>query len=130
MTAYKIGSWGQTAHINWKEGVEVFHSNNRMAYLVKNCVPIKMTGRNQDNLVDDAIVPANSVVRLDFGTCNPKRKDLRIIVNPALLEKGHVSHPGIFLGDQGEQEICVYIHAFKQLTLDDYEWLIGLQLID
>ena len=129
MAVLKVSMWGQTPGIEWAEGVAREMSPNRSAYLIKNGVAVKLTGKSENTLVESIII-ANTATRLSFGTVAPRRRDVHIFINPELLEKAHVSHAGTFHGDSGEYPLAIYVHAFKQINLDDYEWLAGVYVTD
>ena len=126
----KVNMYGQTPGFEWAEGVDRENSPNRSAILLKNGVALKMTGKGDGGLAEANTIPANSVVKISFGHCTPRRRDVRMFVNPELLEKAGVSHAGTFHGDTGRHEIAIYIHSYKQVDLDKFSWLAGVQVVE
>ena len=131
MTVIKVNSWGQGTGITWHEGVETIYSPNRAAMLIKNGLVTKLTGKGgEGGLADASMIPANSTVKILFGSATPKRRDIHIFLNPALLEKASISHAGILHADLDTYELAIYLSCFKQVNLDDYDWLAGIQVCD
>lgn len=126
----KVNMFGQSPGFEWAEGAVIAHSPNRSALLLKNGLTLKMTGKGDGGLAEANLIPANSVVKVLFGKCTPRRRDVHIFINPELLDKAGVSHAGVYHGDTGTHEVAIYLHAYKQIDLDVFTWLAGVQVVE
>ena len=91
---------------------------------------IRLGGQQDGTIIEDKEVNANQAVIVKMPTpLLPRRYEVSLSFNPALLLHGTVSMPSMVEPTQG-QDIFLQFKALKKVNLNDFDYIFELRMID